>query len=385
LRGSVISNNGISTQQIAYEYNVAGIRTKSTVNNVEIRYLLDENRQYAQVLEEYSNNGPQSRYVYGMELGLLSQTRGTATSFYLEDGHSGVRQLANSAGESNNQYGYDSYGNVIYAVGSTQNTYQYRGEQSDPNLGMQYLRARYYNTENGRFASADPFEGYSKSPISRHRYVYANNNSTNFSDPSGKFSLPELTLTQQIGLQLLGIGLGAGLVYSGLGFGIASLSGGYTKWNGIYAKADFSIPGKPIKFIEPSGSAIIAAAGTEANQGTQLSGAWLILLAGVGAGYAFPVEFAQFSAFSPKLFSGNSKNAEASLSGPIAYVGAGLSFGIGPFGEKFLNDWSYFTMGLGYGLTEGDSFNITAEANLMAGISIPSQSFSTPTPSTPKT
>ncbi len=40
------------TQQLGYEYNVEGMRTKSIVDGVETRYLLDENRQYTQVLEE---------------------------------------------------------------------------------------------------------------------------------------------------------------------------------------------------------------------------------------------------------------------------------------------------------------------------------------------
>jgi RHS repeat-associated protein len=188
LMGAAISANG-QTQQLAYEYNINGMRTKSTVNGTGTTYLLDENRQYAQVLEEYSSSGIQSRYVYGAELDLLSQTRGTATSFYLQDGHSGVRQLANAAGAITDQYGYDSYGNVIYSAANTQNTYRYRSEQSDPNLGMQYLRARYYDTRSGRFASVDPFEGNLTSSISRHRYIYGSSNPITGFDPSGLYDL----------------------------------------------------------------------------------------------------------------------------------------------------------------------------------------------------
>ena len=208
LMGATIDKNGL-VQQLGYEYNVAGLKTKAIVDGAETRYLLDENRQYAQVLEEYNNAGVQSRYVYGVELDLVSQTRNTTTSFYLNDGHSGVRQLTDSTGSSTDQYGYDSYGNVIYSGGSTQNNYQYRGEQSDPNLGMQYLRARSYDTKIGRFANVDPFEGYQESPSSRHRYTYAENNPVTYIDPSGETSLADLSIIQLIATTLAGLGIGA--------------------------------------------------------------------------------------------------------------------------------------------------------------------------------
>ena len=37
--------------------------------------------------------------------------------------------------------------------------YLYRGEQYDSDLGLYYLRARYYNPQTGRFLSRDPEEG----------------------------------------------------------------------------------------------------------------------------------------------------------------------------------------------------------------------------------
>jgi large repetitive protein len=208
LMGATIDKNGL-VQHLGYEYNVEGLKTKAIVDGVETRYLLDENRQYAQVLEEYSNTGVQSRYVHGGELDLISQTRGGITSFYLDDGHSGVRKLTNSTGLVTDQYSYDAYGNIIYAIGSTQNVYQYRGEQSDPNLGMQYLRARSYNSRTGRFSNVDPFEGYQELPSSRHRYMYAENNPITYLDPSGETSLMELSIIQKMTTILVGLATGA--------------------------------------------------------------------------------------------------------------------------------------------------------------------------------
>ncbi len=42
---------------------------------------------------------------------------------------------------------------------TTPNNYLYRGEQYDTDLGLYYLRARYYNPTTGRFLSRDPQNG----------------------------------------------------------------------------------------------------------------------------------------------------------------------------------------------------------------------------------
>jgi RHS repeat-associated protein len=62
----------------------------------------------------------------------------------------------------------------------------YRGEQFDSDLGLYYLRARYYNPLTGRFMSRDPFGGYISIPFSQHAYNYAAANPVNWRDPSGR-------------------------------------------------------------------------------------------------------------------------------------------------------------------------------------------------------
>ena len=64
---------------------------------------------------------------------------------------------------------------------STPNVYLYRGEQYDPDLGLYYLRARYYNPATGRFMSRDPLDpdlrdanGIPADPKYLHKYLYAN-------------------------------------------------------------------------------------------------------------------------------------------------------------------------------------------------------------------
>ncbi|MBP0018314.1 MAG: putative Ig domain-containing protein [Cyanobacteria bacterium SBLK] len=179
-----------ATESVQYEYNALGVRVSSTQNGVTTKYLVDENRPYDQVLEEYTTEGAnretQATYTYG--LNLLSQERGTDELFYLHDGHSGVRQLTDAIGTVTDTYSYDSYGNLLGTTGTSENNYLYQGEQYDPFAQMQYLRARYYDPDLGRFPSVDPFEGLLDQPMTLHRYLYANANPIMFNDPSGEFA-----------------------------------------------------------------------------------------------------------------------------------------------------------------------------------------------------
>jgi len=81
-----------------------------------------------------------------------------------------------------NAYEYDVYGTLRSSSGSQDNEFQFAGQQTDP-TGLQYLRARYYDMETGRFISRDPMArsaAWMESP-----FVYASANAVNLSDPLG--------------------------------------------------------------------------------------------------------------------------------------------------------------------------------------------------------
>jgi len=67
----------------------------------------------------------------------------------------------------------------------------YRAEQYDSDLGLYYLRARYYNPLTGRFLSRDPEEGTPHIPATLHKYLYANGDPVNHIDPRGRASFEE--------------------------------------------------------------------------------------------------------------------------------------------------------------------------------------------------
>ena len=77
------------------------------------------------------------------------------TSFYGYDGMGSARLLTDSTGTVTDTFDYDAWGNAVNTTGTTPNLYLYRGEQYDSDLGLYYLRARYFNPLTGRFLTKD--------------------------------------------------------------------------------------------------------------------------------------------------------------------------------------------------------------------------------------
>ncbi|MDE6155922.1 MAG: RHS repeat-associated core domain-containing protein, partial [Eubacterium sp.] len=68
--------------------------------------------------------------------------------------------------------------------------YQYNAEYTDSSTGLQYLRARYYDSSQGRFTTKDTYLGTIPNPLSRNLYTYVENNPLNYIDPSGHLIIP---------------------------------------------------------------------------------------------------------------------------------------------------------------------------------------------------
>ncbi|MCX7180869.1 MAG: RHS repeat-associated core domain-containing protein, partial [Proteobacteria bacterium] len=214
-------------------YDGDGNRVKKSVVNggtTTTYYLVDDRNPsgYAQVLEEQSTAGgtPTVRYVYGLDL--VNQDRNGTLSYYGYDGLGTARCLiGGSIGSAGYQlvtdsYTFDAFGiltaryarrtsdGVMLAfadpasetapAGTTpvDNNYRYTGEQWDKDLGMYYLRARYYSPDLGRFWNMDSYEGSQSDPFSLHKYLYASANPVNRVDPSGHFDIVIFTVGNAI-------------------------------------------------------------------------------------------------------------------------------------------------------------------------------------------
>jgi RHS repeat-associated protein len=175
----------------------------------EKAYLLDAGLTgYAQILEEKNDTGGLIKsYTLGDDI--ISQTANHNSSFithhFLYDGHGSTRLLIGSSTGNPYvaaQYNYDAYGKNLFDTSNTATNMLYSGEQFDPNLQMQYLRARYYDQNNGTFNRLDPFAGNNSDPQSLHKYAYTHCDPVNGIDPSGFRTLSELLSVFKINFSL---------------------------------------------------------------------------------------------------------------------------------------------------------------------------------------
>ena len=151
-------------------------------------YINDINRENTEVLAEYgADEKVRQAYTYG-ESGIgerVSVDKSEESSYYLYDGRNSVTGILTENANLTNSYQYDPYGNLTSGTADGVNYYGYNGESTNVKTGLQYLRARYYNAENGTFTTEDSDLGTTENPLTRNRYDYATNNPLNYSDPTG--------------------------------------------------------------------------------------------------------------------------------------------------------------------------------------------------------
>lgn len=82
-------------------------------------------------------------------------------------------------------YQYDPYGQVTLGRMEYTDFYGYNAESYNPNTGLEYLWARYYNAKQGRFFQKDTYLGETIDLLSLNRYAYVKNSPLNYTDPSG--------------------------------------------------------------------------------------------------------------------------------------------------------------------------------------------------------
>nr|WP_243759581.1 RHS repeat-associated core domain-containing protein [[Clostridium] symbiosum] len=82
-------------------------------------------------------------------------------------------------------YRYGPTGDITFGKPQYNNSYAYNAEDYNPNLEVQYLRARYYDVERGNFLTEDTYLGKLTDPLTLNRYNYVKSSAPNYVDPSG--------------------------------------------------------------------------------------------------------------------------------------------------------------------------------------------------------
>ncbi len=156
------------------------------------RFVNDVSGQLSRVLVETDeDNTIENWIVYG--LGVVSEGDATAgwREYYLEDGLGNSKALTSSSGLSNRIAYYEAFGNIEWG---DENTYGFDGQEFDDTTGLNYMRARYYDSSIGRFITKDPVKGILTNPQTQNAYAFSLNNPVNLSDPSGEIAFVPVLL-----------------------------------------------------------------------------------------------------------------------------------------------------------------------------------------------
>ena len=123
-------------------------------------------------LDEDKN--PARHYVLGNEY------IGLDHNYYLTDEQGSVRYVMDAAGNVQNDYRYDAFGQRIAGQENIPNRLRYNAQIEDDLTGLYYLRARYYNTGIGRFTQEDVIYN-----DGLNLYAYCSSNPVMYEDQSG--------------------------------------------------------------------------------------------------------------------------------------------------------------------------------------------------------
>ena len=158
---------------------------EDTYNYYEERnYVNDVNREHTEVLETYDHDG-KARETYSYGQGRASYLNNqTGDSYNYLTNQSGSVTGLTKDGQAVASSSYNLYGARKTSTDTTGNPFAYNGEARD-DTGLDYLRARYYDSQGGTFLTEDSYPGEDTDPLSQNRYSYVQNNPVNYTDPSG--------------------------------------------------------------------------------------------------------------------------------------------------------------------------------------------------------
>jgi len=181
-----------SGEVATYNYDPLGRRNQRNLGTILYTYVYDGEDILFQdftsfIMEENMVDPPPHFYIHGpgIDEPLAVEHGNGAVWYYHTDGLGSVIKMTEPGGSITQSRQYDAFGNLEASASSVAEGYAYTGREWDPESGLYYYRARYYDPKIGRFISEDPigFDG------GINLYTYVDNNPVNYTDPSGNFPI----------------------------------------------------------------------------------------------------------------------------------------------------------------------------------------------------
>jgi len=189
-----------SAEVATFAYDPLGRRVEKAAGAVTTSFAYDGE----DILRETRTGGTVFKYVHGRGIDepFAREDGAAALTYYHADGLGSILKRSNQVGTLLWESRYDAWGQV--EAGAGEPGYGYVGRESDPETGLLHVRARYLDSQIGRFLTEDPKviwrhePGFSAMPADavavgprravqeRNLYLYAIGNPATFFDPDGR-------------------------------------------------------------------------------------------------------------------------------------------------------------------------------------------------------
>ncbi len=201
-QGAQTKVSTLANKEVAkYEYDEEGLRTKKIVGTKTYEYYYDGEDDHL-ALEVMKENDQVQKYRYyqwdenGKAVGMVIQDQDssgkwrTKTYYFWTNQRGDVTTIIDHTGAEVGSYTYDAFGNVLSETGTIakENQIRYASYYYDQETKHYYLKARYYDPQNGNFLALDPHPGDDDDPVSQNGYTYAGNNPVSMTDPDGEYA-----------------------------------------------------------------------------------------------------------------------------------------------------------------------------------------------------
>jgi RHS repeat-associated protein len=168
-------------ENINYQYDALGRRVVRQDKKTGRTEFTHDGMDVLQDRLQKGDTTTTTNYVNGLGIDdKLKVTTGSTSRYFLTDHLGSTVGIADSNGNITESATYDSFGRTLSSSLTTR--YQYTGREADEKTNLMYYRARFYDSQIGRFTSEDPI-GFKGGDVNLYGYVW--NNPQHFTDPSG--------------------------------------------------------------------------------------------------------------------------------------------------------------------------------------------------------
>jgi RHS repeat-associated protein len=180
-----------------FSYDGNGLLASRTVGSSTKHLVWDQGESPASLLSDGEDS-----YVYGPGGLPFEQISSAEVPTYLHHDQLGsTRMLTDGSGIDVGTFTYGAYGTLTGKTGTATAALGYAGQYTMDQSGLQYLRARFYDSGTGQFLTRDPLEKVTRVP-----YGYAGDDPLNRDDPSGLFlGIPGTPSTGEVVAGVVGV------------------------------------------------------------------------------------------------------------------------------------------------------------------------------------